>query len=479
MNRVWLWVVGCALVAASAGWGQAAAPSGKVTITGSWRLRGEAWSWFRPLSGDRDYVFGHSLLRVGVGQQKPRSEWLVELEQPTLIDTPSNATRPGVEGQLGLGATYRAVNGRRDAGLFLKQGYFRLKGLRNASQLRLGRFEFIEGLETMPRDASLAYLKRERVAHRLIGNFGWSLVGRSLDGVNYSQRAAGGTVTLLAAHPTRGVFDLDGWGDLNVNVLYGAFSALLGSERAPGDGRLFLMDYEDNRNLGKTDNRPAAVRAADTDEVHIQTFGGHYLQAVPLGGGKADLLLWVAGQKGDWGRQKHRGLAWAAEAGYQPKSAPWQPWLRVGYFQSSGDGSPDNDTHSTFFSVLPTPRIYARFPFFNQMNNRDAFVQVLAKPHPKWSLRADAHFLRLSSGTDLWYQGGGAFQPNSFGYTGRPAGGRRGLATLFDASLDYQASPAWSATFYAAVAQGKGVIEAIYPRGAKATLVYAELLRKW
>ena len=448
-------------------------------MTGSVRARVEDWSWFEPQEGDGEYAFGHSLLRVGVGRQTPRDEWMLEIAQPTLFNAPKDAVRPAPEGQLGLGASYRAANGSKTADLFLKQGFYRWKNPARGGQVRLGRFEFIEGLETMPQDPTLQALKRDRIAHRLIGNFGWSLVGRSFDGIHFSQRAGGGNATFLAARPTQGVFQLNGWSGLDINVLYAAYSRPLPSPDAPGDTRLFLIDYDDNRSIGKVDNRPAAVRDADRGDVHIQTLGGHYVRVFPVGRGRGDVLLWGAGQIGDWGAQRHRGTAAAIEVGYQPAASRLQPWVRAGYFRSSGDGDPNDDRHGTFFPILPTPRIYARFPFFNQMNNQDAFLQVSMKPHAKWSLRADAHLLRLTSGSDLWYQGGGAFQSGTFGYAGRPSGGDRGLASLLDLSVDYQPSPSWTATLYAAVARGRGVVENIYPGGSDASLLYAEVMRRW
>ena len=87
--------------------------------------------------------------------------------------------------------------------------------------------------------------------------------------------------------------------------------------------------------------------------------------------------------------------------------------------------------------MLPTPRVYARFPFYNLMNNEDIFVQAIAKPNPKTTLRADVHRVRLSSAGDLWYLGGGAFNDPVFGFQGRPSGGQKGLATVFDLSLYY------------------------------------------
>jgi hypothetical protein len=52
------------------------------------------------------------------------------------------------------------------------------------------------------------------------------------------------------------------------------------------------------------------------------------------------------------------------------------------------------------------------------------------------ALRADVHHLRLSNANDQWYLGGGAFQPQTFGYTGRPSNGRKTLGTLVDLSAD-------------------------------------------
>jgi hypothetical protein len=63
-----------------------------------------------------------------------------------------------------------------------------------------------------PKNVTLAALKRDRVNQRLIGNFGWSDVGRSFDGVHYSYSLASDNFTFVAGIPTRGVFQTDGWG---------------------------------------------------------------------------------------------------------------------------------------------------------------------------------------------------------------------------------------------------------------------------
>jgi Alginate export len=136
-----------------------------------------------------------------------------------------------------------------------------------------------------------------------------------------------------------------------------------------------------------------------------------------------------------------------------------------------------DDKHTTYFQVLPTPRVYARFPFYNQMNSEDAFAQLMLKPHARLSLRADVHALRLSNARDLWYSGGGAFQQSTFGYQGRPSGGHRSLGTLFDLSADLAVTPTTTLTLY-----GAGVEANIYPAGGgnpTARLLYVELTRRF
>ncbi|HMV50897.1 MAG TPA: alginate export family protein, partial [Blastocatellia bacterium] len=171
-----------------------------------------------------------------------------------------------------------------------------------------------------------------------------------------------------------------------------------------------------------------------------------------------------------------------AEAGYQftGKSVDkLKPWLRAGYFRSTGDGDPADNTHGTFFQVLPTPRPYARFPFYDLVNNEDTFAQLRLKPHAKVSLRTDVHHLRLSNAKDQWYLGGGAFQKNTFGYTGRPSNGQKTLGTLVDFSLDYAVTPTTALTFYIAGVRGGGVTERIYPDGKNSRFAYLELTKRF
>jgi len=285
-------------------------------------------------------------------------------------------------------------------------------------------------------------------------------------------------VTALAGRPTQGVFQVNGWRELNINIFYGAIARQLGGPAHPGQWRAFALGYDDYRDgVVKTDNRPAALRAADTASIRVATYGGHYLQLIPTSQGPIDLLAWGAVQTGRWGGLTQRAAAYAVEAGWQPSRLDRvKPWIRAGFDYGSGDGDPGDRTHGTFFQVLPTPRVYARLPFFNMMNCGDAFGELIVHPVRKLTVRADGHSLRLASAADLWYSGGGAFQPQTFGYTGRPSGGRSDLAALYDVSGDYAVTPRLAIGGYYAHAPGGDVARAIYSASADANLAYAELL---
>jgi hypothetical protein len=457
---------------------------GGVTFSGSLRLRSESWDWFDTSAADGNYTYGAAVLRLSLGQQKEKMDWQVEGEFPWLINLPEHAIAPAPQGQLGLGASYFAASGTQDATAILKQAYVRFKGLAGdkASSLRLGRFEFADGSEVTPKDATLATLKRDEIAHRLIGPFSFSHIGRSFDGVQYVRNTTSNNFTFVGARVTKGVFQLkEANEEMNVDFYYGAFTKPFATKRTQNDVRVFAMHYHDGRDTLKTDNRALTLRTLDHDNVRVTTFGGHSITAIKAGKGTADVLLWGAGQFGNWGRLDHRAGAIAAEAGYK-FGIKTNPWIRAGYFRSTGDGDASDGTHTTFFQGLPTPRIYARFPFYNLMNNEDVFAQFRIKPHARVSLRTDVHYLRLSNAKDLWYAGGGAFQDQTFGYTGRASGGRRSLGTLFDLSADFNVTETTVFTVYAAGVRGGDVQRFIYPEGGKhpkARFVYFELSQRF
>lgn len=451
---------------------------GTLTITGSWRLRTEAWDFFRPPTGENTYDFDHSLLRLGIGQKRESFEWLLEGAADTIFDLPTGAVQPGRPGQLGLGGTYYAANGsaRNNVNGFLKQAYvaFAVPG---KGRLRLGRFTYLDGAEVQAKDKTLLTLISTRVTQRLVGDFGFSAVQRSFDGAQASFQDGRSNFTFFGARPTKGVFQSDALGELDIDLLYGAYTLSLDSSENSGSLRVFGIGYLDNRDgVLKTDNRTTAARTADTSHIDITTYGADYAHVFRSSrAGQFDGLVWVALQNGSWGLLSHRAEAFVGEFGWQPPNAIIHPWLSAGYSFGSGDPNANDDAHHTFFQLLPTPRPYARFPFYNMMNNEDFYGSAGFRLPHSLAVRSELHALRLASAQDLWYSGGGAFQPKTFGYTGRASGGERSLANVLDASLDIPLRYGFSVTTYYAHAWGKSVIASIFPHGTNAQFGYVEV----
>jgi alginate export protein len=451
---------------------------GTIKVNGSLRVRAEGWNWF--LDNTRKlYGFGESLLKVSFSQSRHAFDWQIEFEQASLLGLPPDAFLAGTHEPLGLGATYFVANGshRNTAGLFISQGFVRLRGLTgNSDWLRVGRFDFGDGLEGQTSDPTVIWLKRERIAHRLIGDSYWTDTGRSMDGVHFSANLGSRqNVTFVAARPTRGVYDTDGWGEMDVDILYLAFTREISTGKTnASELRAFGSGYHDGRHVLKVDNRPSAVRQSDTHNIRIGTFGANYLLASATKFGGFDLLVWGAVQTGSWGVLHHHAAGITGEIGWQPTRKWWRPWVRAGALSTSADGNPNDGKHTTFFQILPTERQYARIPFYSMQNVEDYTGQLILRPSNRLQLRSEIHKVKLHGSKDLWYQGTGAFQNTSFGFEGRPARAAGGLANFIDLGGDITASSRLHFSFYAGAFSGKSTMT-LRANGRKAGFTYLEL----
>jgi hypothetical protein len=251
----------------------------------------------------------------------------------------------------------------------------------------------------------------------------------------------------------------------DIDLLYAAVNLTRLAFVGTSDARLFYIYYGDGRDLLKSDNRPAAARAADRQDISLHTEGAHWISVLPTPAGPIDLLAWGALQVGDWGTLDHQAWAWDLEVGWQPDMLPWKPWLRVGYGRTSGDDDPVDDDHDTFFQILPTARIYSWSTFYNLMNNEDGFVQLILRPRAGLAWRSDFHNIRLSEGRDLWYQGAGATLADrnvGFGFPGRPAFGHRDLFRVLETSLSYDVNTWLTLSIYYGHVFGGRVVRAIF-----------------
>jgi hypothetical protein len=466
----------------------AAAPAGdSVTFSIYERARNDNWQWFAAPPSNDNYSYLQSLLRISVAQRIHHWDWQAELAQTWVGGVPSDAVATvSAQGQLGLGGTYYAANGNNSepAAAFFKQGFLRYNA-GDDKNIRLGRFEFFEGVETHPKDSTVLWLQNNRVQQRLVGNFGFSDALRSFDGIDAHYGSGTGSdnwdLTAMAGRADQGVFNMNGNPELNVDTQYLAFTRIAAHGRIVA--RAFAIGYHDGRTgITKTDNRPAAVRAADHKNIRLGTYGGDLIATQPAGPGTFDFVFWGALQNGNWGALTQSAGAAALEGGYRFTKVPTMPWFRGGWWRATGDNNNADSKNNTFFQVLPTPRVYARLPFYNAMNSTDGFVQLIDKPCKTsctWDLRSDLHWLDLTSGHDLWYLGGGAFDNKVFGFTGRPANGHTSFASVADISSDWQATKNVAFNAYYGYGWGKSVVGAIYPTNKNIQLGYVELIYRW
>jgi hypothetical protein len=444
------------------------------------RARNDNWQWFAAPPYSDTYSYLQSLLRISVAQRVNHWDWQAELAQTWVGGVPSDSVSPiSAQGQLGIGGTYYAANGNNTepVAAFFKQGFIRYNG-EGDKNIRLGRFEFFEGVETRPKDSTMLWLQNNRIQQRLVGNFGFSDALRSFDGIDAHYGSGSWDVTAMAARADQGVFNMNGNPELNVDMQYLAFT----TRGAHGHviARAFGIGYHDGRTgIAKTDNRPLAVRQADHKNIRLGTYGGDLVATAPAGPGTFDFVFWGALQDGNWGELTQSAGAAALEGGYRFTKVPTAPWFRGGWWRATGDNNNADMKNNTFFQVLPTPRVYARLPFYNAMNSTDSFVQFVDKPYKTWELRSDLHWLDLTSGKDLWYSGGGAFDNKVFGFTGRPANGHTSFASVADISSDWQATKNIAFNAYYGYGWGKSVVGAIYPTDKNIQLGYVELIYRW
>lgn len=436
----------------------------KWTLSGSNRLRGEFADWFQAKepNDNNEYNFLGNRTQLGIGVTRDVFSAFVQYQHTELVNVPAGAT--------GVGSVYFANTHQH----FQEQGWLRQGWVQATPKMgdwkltvQGGRMRFLDGSETVAPDANMQWVKSQRVAERLIGPFDYTHIGRSFDGIRVAGDTDALNLTGFALWPTSGGYEISAGRGMDVN-LAGASATWKdhpGFERT--EARAFWIYYHDGRpsdgDVVVLDTRPLAARQADHRDLDVHTLGADVVHVEPIGPGKADALVWVVGQVGDWQSQSQKSWAIAAEGGYQWTGAWGVPWVRAGYFRSSGDGDPNDDSHHTFFQLLPTPRIYALTPFYNLMNNQDTFAQLLLKPLATVFVRTDFHWLQVSKHDDLLYFGGGATKQDFFGYGGTAAGGHHQIGYVTEMSVSWKPLPIVELAAYYGHTFGGSVPDQAFP----------------
>ena len=425
--------------------------------------RVEAWRFFEPPATggtEPEYVFVGN--RATLGARYDGRRWAVRgaVQYVRLENLPSGAIGPGL---LGTGAAYFF----QAAGTFSYQFYFRALSARFTSasgglSVEAGRLSFTADPPAGSADPAVA-LAVARLDGRLLGDMEGSFYQRAWDGVRLRASRGAWQWTTAAALPTQGTFEESANLPLDrVRVASTDVIVAPGGIAAHTQFRGFASWYRDTREVrARPDNSGVLATAAD---VSIGTLGVSSAGVYPWRAGAWDVVVWTAGQIGDWYGQPHRALSAVAEGGYRWHAAPAQPWLRAGVTYASGDGDGADDRHGTFFTLLPSGDRFVQSHTYALMNVADAWTEVRLWPHPRVEAAAGARHVRLASGDDRWYYGSGATERRGsfFGYLGRNTRGARTLGTIFEGDLSWQAARWWTLRGYLAGFAGGDAVGAVF-----------------
>lgn len=455
-----------------------------LKLSGEAAARIEYRNFFDPTGPfDSEYYFGFTRTKIGLQYTSGLLNIFIQGQNTNVLNLPDNAIAPPPQGLLGEGAVYFRHGGQETyTSTHLKQGYINL-GL-TPFTLKAGRFDFYDGEEVLYKDdPKINWLKKVRISERLIGPFSWSAFQRSFDGgvLAYDNKVL--NLTLAAMRPTQGGFENDAGRQITgIDLGYAALTLKKGVIPY-SDARLFYIYYRDARTgVVKVDNLPANRAFLREGDIKIDTFGFHLASAYkPSKDRVMDFLLWGALQAGDWGRLDQKSWAFNAELGYQFLDVPLKPWIRAGYFVSSGDDDPNDNDNGTFFQIIPTVRKQSPTPTnYNYMNIEDLFLMVILKPTAKSTLRIDGNILKLNDSRDLWYFGSGATQKTGlFGYIGRPSQGEDDLGRLLGLHLFYDFNKYLSGYAYYSHTWGGDVIKKTFPNGNEGDYFFVELTLKF
>lgn len=426
------------------------------------RLRGEAINWFGDpmLKGeviDRNYNYGFMGNKFQLGLRLNHEDWLesfVQFQDTTLAAIP--------KGAVGLGARYyeNSEHINQNSG-FLRQGNLKLKYA--GAWMSGGRQLYSDAAQGAATHKSLKWIQDYRLAQRLIGAFEYTHAGRSFDGGTLGYGTANYEISGFGFMPTQGGFDINGMDTIvDVNVAGITMNLRDGEWFGHTLGRLAWYAYNDTRPDVVVVDNTLTLPPQKGANISLHTIGGHLARVEPAGPGQFDGMAYGFGQFGDWQGQSQGAWAFGAELGYQLPDLWASPWLRVGINSASGDSNRNDNTHGTFFQMLPTAWLYAQFPFYNMMNNQDVFVQMILKPDPTVTVRADFHALSVNSTEDLVYSSSGAGNTKFFGYLGMPTYGHADLANLTHVGVSWKPIDNLSINAFYAHAFGQAIIDSNY-----------------
>jgi hypothetical protein len=282
--------------------------------------------------------------------------------------------------------------------LDLHQGYLTVKNLAGPLTMTLGRQEMMFG------------------DSRLVGNFGWSNIGRSFDGLrlNYSP----------------GVFRMDGWATVtrqydnaatadpdftrpsrDSQQFYGIYTSVKAKTLTMEPYAMYLRDTGNEDELDSTGalispiTAPAA-RGQDRVTAGLRVDGKAASESVDFTGEGA-YQTGTMDARGTTPKSDLSAYAFAVKAGYT-LPVTFKPRIGIEYDRASGDDDPTDDQFKTFENLFPTNHIhYGTMDYVGWRNMQDLRFSLGIKPTKTTGLSLDYHMFHLVEETDNWYAASG------------------------------------------------------------------------
>lgn len=447
------------------------APKPRLKGTFDGRVMPEVYDYFTPSRAYKNaYAFVGVRARGTLEYDAIDWQALVQGQATIMLGLPSDSVAPAPARALGQGGTYYAIAVHQDlTTLGIRQGYVRV-GRAGESGVQIGRLEYHDGTETTTGDPVLDWIKSNRMSQLIIGNPDYNNWGRGLEGLRADLDVAGVRLTGALIRPLQ-VDDHFATSVPNVTTAHAALTFKNGLVPR-GEGQIFFNQCNDTRFVPELDNRTdlagRTINALGGNKV--STVGVRYLARLGTDG---DASAFVAHQGGKWGGQTQDAYAAIAELGVRFPKVPWQPWVRGGYRQFSGDSNPLDNTHGTWIADLANAR--QRFNMYTNANLREFFAQVLLTPSKTEGLRVDLRSFHLDRAADLWYAGNGVAQNRGInGFAGKPSGGATGLGTLIEATYENRIDAHNLLRVHFGQAFGGPVVRATFPAQTNGHLFYVE-----
>lgn len=240
--------------------------------------------------------------------------------------------------------------------------------------------------------------------HRLIGNFGWSNVGRAFDGARLRWRRGAATLDGLAARLTTRTAGAGNEG----SDLYGVHF-----QTAPRPGSEYQI-----YGFGFSDRVVAAGEAGIPGRTRVHALGGRVREHL----GRFDLVAEAVAETGTWNGDDLRAHAWGAVAGVTFGTA-WKWRLTAGYDFATGDEDPADGERQEFFNFFPTNHpLYGHADYEGWRNLRSPWAGVSLQRGRQF-LQVKTHRFGLEEARGAWKDAGGAvLGADPAGASGRSVG---------------------------------------------------------